>query len=70
MDRCNRSQLSVRWRLRTSTGPYGEGVTGFDDSDIDRGVNIGLEVTLIVIVCVAVIRGGYDLWRLSGAAGR
>jgi hypothetical protein len=48
----------------------GNGLPAHALSDIDRGVNIGLEVTLIVIVCVAVIRGGYDLWRLSGAAGR
>jgi len=34
--------------------------------DIDRGVNIGLEVALVVVVCVAVIRAGYDLWRLAG----
>jgi hypothetical protein len=35
-------------------------------SNIDRGVNIGLQVALVVLLCVAVIRAGYDLWRLPG----
>jgi hypothetical protein len=35
-------------------------------SNIDRGVNIGLQVAFVVILCVAVIRAGYDLWRLAG----
>jgi hypothetical protein len=29
-------------------------------------MNIGLEVALIVILCIAVIRAGYDLWGLAG----
>jgi hypothetical protein len=34
---------------------------------LDHGVNIGLQITLIVIVCVAGIRAAYDLWQLFRA---
>jgi hypothetical protein len=44
----------------------GAGLPTHAVSDIDRGVNIGLEAALIVVLCVAVIRAGYDLWRLTG----
>lgn len=32
--------------------------------NVDRGVNLALQLSLHVVVCVAVIRAGYDLWRL------
>jgi hypothetical protein len=31
---------------------------------IEKGVNIGLEVSLIVVICVAIIRGTYDVRQL------
>jgi hypothetical protein len=49
------------WITVTGTGLPAQAV-----SDVDRGMNIGLEVALIVILCIAVIRAGYDLWRLAG----
>jgi len=43
-------------------------VTGAVDklvlAKVDQGVNIGAEVTLIVVICAAVVRLGFSLWRL------
>jgi len=44
----------------------GAGLPADAASNIDRGVNIGLQVAFVAILCVAVIRAGYDLWRLAG----
>jgi hypothetical protein len=43
----------------------GVGLDGAALAKVDRGVNIGAEVTLITIVCVAAATGAWDLWRIS-----
>ena len=42
----------------------GHGLTGAQLADVTLGVNIGAQVTLIVIVIVAAFTIAYDLWRL------
>jgi hypothetical protein len=34
---------------------------------VDHGANITLQIALVVVVCIAVIRAGYDLWQLFRA---
>ena len=34
-------------------------------SKVEHGVGIGAEVTLIVLICTALGRLGYALWRLA-----
>jgi hypothetical protein len=34
---------------------------------VDHGANLALQIALVVIVCIAVIRAGYDLWQLFRA---
>jgi hypothetical protein len=42
----------------------GAGVKPSTVAAVDRGVNIGVQVTLAVIICVAVCSVGYHAWRL------
>jgi hypothetical protein len=49
-----------RWVSVTGIGLPAQAV-----ADIARGASIGVEVALIVLICVAAIRAGYDLLRLS-----
>ena len=52
-----------RWVVVT-----GAGLPAHAISNVDQGVNIGLEVALIVTVCVAAIGAGYNMWRLTRRA--
>lgn len=48
------------WVIVTGTGLPTQAI-----ANVERGVNIGLEVALIVTVCAAAISASYNLWRLS-----
>lgn len=53
------------WIAVTGTGLPPEVI-----SQIDRAVNLGLATSLIVILCVAAVRAGYDVWRLAADGDR
>jgi hypothetical protein len=55
---CAAALAAGQWVVVTGTGLPVEAV-----SKVSHGVNLVLHLSLIVVVCVAVIRGLYDLWQ-------